>query len=256
MRRIGIMGAMQEEIREICALLGNCTEIELGKRTFFIGTLHQHEVVVCASRWGKVAAAATASALIHKFGITELYFTGVAGGISPNAHVGDIIIAESLVQHDMDARPIFQRFEIPLLGISRFQADPKQLQREKEAIESAIQTTKMFQGIDPIILERFHIRNPKVHLGLIASGDRFFGNNREKKQLEEALPEVLCVEMEGAAVAQVCYEYEIPFHIFRTLSDSANDGAVEDFTAFIQQIAGHISANIISAVLQARIDLN
>lgn len=256
MRRIGIMGAMEEEVREIRALLGNCSSIELGKRTFYIGTLHQYEVVICASRWGKVAASATVSALIHKFGISELYFTGVAGGISPDVHVGDIVVAENTVQHDMDARPIFQRFEIPLLGISYFNADPNRTEGEKEAIEKAIHTSEIFHGINPDVLDRFHIRNPKVHSGLIASGDRFFGTESEKTQLKEALPEVLCVEMEGAAVAQVCFEHDIPCSLIRIVSDSANDEAVGDFSAFIQEVAGHFSANIISSVLLARNGMN
>ena len=71
--------------------------------------------MLCASRWGKVAAAATPSTLIHKFGVTEIYFTGVAGGIAPQLKVGDIVIGQSFIQHDMDTTPIFHRFEIPLI---------------------------------------------------------------------------------------------------------------------------------------------
>lgn len=245
------MGAMDEEIRDIRALLDSCTEVEIGRRTFVCGQFNAHEVVLCASRWGKVAAAATASTLIHKFGVTEIHFTGVAGGIAPQLKVGDIVIGQTFIQHDMDARPIFQRFEIPLLGISSIQANEDRVNAAKDAVIHAIETRKLFQNIETSDLEKFHIQTPTVYSGLIASGDRFFSEEKDKKQLLAHLPEILCVEMEGAAVAQVCFEHSIPFTIIRTISDSANEAAVEDFQAFIQKIAGFFSANIIQCILGA-----
>src|SRR6188768_1427880 len=114
MKRIGILGAMPEEISGIVSLLKEKTEVLKGMRTYYSGTINHVEVVVVFSRWGKVASATTATHLIVEFGITQLFFTGVAGAIHPNLNIGDIVIADSLVQHDLDARPIMSRFEIPL----------------------------------------------------------------------------------------------------------------------------------------------
>ncbi len=116
MKRIGILGAMPEEINGIVSLLKDKTEVVKGMRTYYLGSINNIEVVVVFSRWGKVASATTVTHLIVEFGITELFFTGVAGAINPDLNIGDIVIASSLIQHDLDARPIMKRFEIPLLG--------------------------------------------------------------------------------------------------------------------------------------------
>ncbi|CAN1559742.1 5'-methylthioadenosine/S-adenosylhomocysteine nucleosidase [Flavobacteriaceae bacterium] len=115
-KRIGILGAMPEEISGVVTLLKNKEKVVKGMRTYYIGTINEIDVVVVFSRWGKVASATTVTHLIVEFGITQLIFTGVAGGISPEVSIGDIVVASSLVQHDLDARPIMKRFEIPLLG--------------------------------------------------------------------------------------------------------------------------------------------
>ena len=206
--------------------------------------------MLCASRWGKVAAAATPSTLIHKFGVTEIYFTGEAGGIAPQLKVGDIVIGQSFIQHDMDTTPIFHRFEIPLICVTAIQADEARVGTAKDAIIHAIESKQLFRDIQASDLDKFHIQFPTVHCGLIASGDRFFSEEKDKKQMLEDLPGVLCVDMKGAAVAQVCYEHGIPFSILRTISDSANHDAVEEFQAFIQQIAAHFSANMIQCILR------
>src|SRR6478752_8004470 len=114
-KTIAIMGAMPEEIDGVVALLDNCTEFSIGQRTYYSGQINDIDTVVVFSRWGKVAAATTVSALIHHFQITELIFTGVAGAIKDNLKIGDIVLAKRLIQHDMDARPLMNQFEIPLL---------------------------------------------------------------------------------------------------------------------------------------------
>lgn len=126
-RIIGIMGAMPQEIDGVIKLLENPKEITLGMRSYTSGTINNIDVVVVFSRWGKVAAAATVSTLIHVFNVTEVIFTGVAGAIDPTLNIGDIVIAKRLYQHDMDARPLMQQFEIPLLGKTFFECDTEQL---------------------------------------------------------------------------------------------------------------------------------
>ena len=249
-RIIGIMGAMPEEIEGVVALLSNPEASSIGKRTYFKGQINGIETVVVFSRWGKVAAAITATTLIHEFKITELWFTGVAGAIHPELNVGDIVVGKSLLQHDMDARPLMQQYEIPLLYKTYFDSDISLLDIATKAIENVFENQSLHKIIDAENLIKFEISNPKLLVGEIASGDQFFSSNKQKNALIAQLPEVLCVEMEGAAVAQVCYEYEIPFCIIRTISDVADDNSPIDFTSFIQKISSKYSAEIIKKIFK------
>ena len=244
------MGAMPEEIDGVVALLGDCSEKVLGQRTFFSGKLAGVQTVVVFSRWGKVAAAATASALILEFGVTEILFTGVAGALSPDLNIGDIVLAKRLIQHDMDARPLMPRFEIPLLGKTYFEADAAGFVKISQAIEKLLESMKLEAAMGAKTLAKFGIAMPKLHYGDVASGDVFFAAQEQKDILIKALPQVLCVEMEGAALAQVCYEYGIPFNVIRTISDAAGQRAHLDFPAFIKSIASHYSTEIIRNLYQ------
>ncbi|MCW3121260.1 MAG: 5-nucleosidase [Flavipsychrobacter sp.] len=245
---IGIMGAMPEEINEVVHLLSHRQEVSLGMRTYYTGSLHGISTVVVFSRWGKTAASATVSALILEFKITDLIFTGVAGGIDPALNIGDIAIASRLVQHDMDARPLMPRYEIPLLGKTFFEASPERLNIAATAVKEMIDNRHLHALIDGNDLEHFGITNPQLFIGDIASGDKFFAANEDKQQLAENLPGTLCVEMEGAAVAQVCYEYNIPFTIIRTISDTADHKSVIDFPAFIHSISSKYSLQVIKNI--------
>jgi len=252
MRKIvGIMGAMPEEIKDVILLLTNCKERIIGKRNYFSGHINGIETVVVFSRWGKVAAAATVSALIHEFGITELFFTGVAGAISPELKIGDIVVAKQLVQHDMDARPLMQQYEIPLLSKTFFETDFTQLHIVSKAINELIESKSLHRVIGDEALQQFNINKPKLYIGDIASGDQFFSGQFQKHALNFQLPTILCVEMEGAAVAQVCYEYEVPFSIIRTISDTADDQSHIDFPSFIKKISGKYSSEIIKNIYKS-----
>jgi adenosylhomocysteine nucleosidase len=235
-RIIGIMGAMPEEIDGVVALLTNCVASTMGKRTYYSGQINGIETVVVFSRWGKVAAATTATTLIHEFKITELLFTGVAGAISPDLKIGDIVLGNRLIQHDMDARPLMKQFEIPLLGKTYFEND------ENKSLHAVIANED---------LTEFSISQPQLVIGEIASGDQFFSSKEQKENLSAQLPNVLCVEMEGAAVAQVCYEYEVPFSIIRTISDVADDQSHIDFPSFIKKISSKYAAEIIKNIFKA-----
>lgn len=240
---IGIISAMEEEISSLLLDLRDPQKIESGMRTYYIGTLYDLPTVIAFSRWGKVAAAATVSKLILEFKVDEIYFTGVAGAISDDLSVGDIVVAKRLYQHDMDVRPILKKYEIPLLNKLYFETG-------KELRELAIRSAEIFKSkissyIDSNELKEFSIDNPKVVAGNIASGDKFITHTKDRDTIKNELKVINCVEMEGAAVAQICYEYDIPYAVIRIISDSADEKSAIDFTKFIESIATKYSKGII-----------
>lgn len=247
---IGIMGAIPEEINGVVSLLTDKQEHRIGKRTYYTAVLNNQNVVVVYSRIGKVAAATTVSTLILEFKITELIFTGVAGGIDSSLKIGDIVLGKSLIQHDMNAQPLFPAYEIPLLGKAYFDADTDKLELAKTAILELLEQQHLHQVISDKDLNKFNIHQPQLHVGLIGSGDLFFSTNAQKEKLQTNIKNVLCVEMEGAAVAQVCYEFGISFTIIRTISDQADDHSTIDFQSFIEKISNVYSIEIIKNIIK------
>lgn len=247
---IGIMGAIPQEVEGIIAILQDKTAITLGQRTYYQGRLGQQQVVVVYSRIGKVAAAATASALLLRFNVSEIIFIGVAGGIAPHIEVGDVVVARDLVQYDMDVSPLRPKYEIPLLNKTYFETCEQRSNQVMQHIERFLAPAVLTAKIAPDELAKFAIQQPKVYLGTIASGDQFFSTNEQKDNLQQALPQVLCVEMEGAAVAQICYEYQIPCTVIRTISDKANQEASFSFESFVQQVSQVYGQEIIEQLFQ------
>jgi adenosylhomocysteine nucleosidase len=227
METIGILGAMPQEINGIALRIQNAQEYIIGQRTDISGTLNNTPVVVVFSRWGKVAAATTVTTLIQHFKVTQVVFTGVAGGMAPHLRIGDFVIGQHFYQHDMDARPLMSQFEIPLLGTTFFSANAALIQK---AVQSAYR------------IARAETPSPTVHVGNIASGDQFIASETQRSFIIQNLPHVIAVEMEGAAVAQVCHEFEIPFVVMRIISDTANQEAPENFEEFIELHASRLSA--------------
>lgn len=244
-RIIGIMGAMPEEISGIVNLIKNPEVTELGMRTYYQGEINDVNVVVVFSRWGKIAASTTVSTLINRFNITELIFTGVAGAIAPNVKVGDIVLSQRVIQHDMDSRPLMPQYVVPLHNKIFFETSENQINRNKKVIREFIDN----HAWDDERFKAFRIEKPTLWIGDIASGDQFFSNNEQKQNLATAFPSVLCVEMEGAAVGQICFEYNIPWIIIRTISDSANNQAHIDFPLFIEEVASLYSVEIIKRAI-------
>jgi adenosylhomocysteine nucleosidase len=232
---IAIVSAMHQELRALMPLLHDRLSVVLAGRTFHQGTIHGRAVVLVLSGIGKVAATTTAVLLMHEFNARHLVFTGVAGGLARGVRVGDVVVARNLLQHDMDASPLFPRFEIPLTGRSRFESDS----RLSDAL--AIAAGRCLDDADRLIgtkhLLDFGIDGPLLHRGMIASGDRFVASLVHSDELRTALPDALAVEMEGAAVAQACADFERPFAVLRTISDRADDTAHVDFGRFIDEIA-------------------
>lgn len=244
------MGAIPQEINGVVNLLTNKQEHKIGRRSYFTGELNNQKVVVVYSRVGKVAASATVTTLILEFKVSELIFTGVAGGIHADVKIGDIVIGQSLIQHDMNAQPLFPAYEIPMLGKAYFEADSSQLEVATTAILEILEEQHLHNVISEKDLDKFNIHQPQLHVGLIGSGDLFFSTNSQKEKLQQNLPEMLCVEMEGAAVAQVCYEFDIPFIIIRTISDDADDHSTLDFNSFIEKISNVYSIEIIKNIIK------
>jgi adenosylhomocysteine nucleosidase len=252
-RPIAAVGAMREEVDAVLAALTGCAgPVRSGGREYFSGRLWGRPAVVALSRIGKVAAAATMTELILRFNVRAVIFSGVAGAVDPSLRVGDVVVARRLVQHDMDASPIFPALEIPLLGRSHFDACPEHSARVEEAARKFV-TCDLFPSLGHEELGAFGITEahpPRVIVGDIASGDRFVASHAERESLRSRLPGMLCVEMEGAAAAQVCYEYGVPIAVVRVISDTADDAAAVDFTRFIARVAGAVSAGIMRRTLE------
>ena len=246
--KYGIMTAMQEESAALLDEMDVRNTECIGRRDYHTGLLCGQEVVLVFSHWGKVAAAITASCLIGKFDIDELIFTGVAGAVKEGVSIGDIIVANNLYQHDMDVRPILERHEIPLMGTSKISAS--QPIREK-----------LLKAADNFVNDDLHtvlkdtdkysdLKKPSVISADIASGDQFISRSEHAKDIRDRLPGVACVEMEGAAVAQVCSSYSLPFGIVRTISDSADNSSESDFSDFILNKAQVYSLGIVNQYLR------
>lgn len=235
---IGIISAMPEELHTLIPEICIDQVIERGMRSYYVGTLWGHEVVLVFSRWGKVAASVTATHLILEFGVKEIYFTGVAGALDSCLSIGDVVIGNKLVNHDIDARPLFPRYEVPLLDMSFFSTNTILSRKALLSAKKFLQNNREF-GIDA----------PKAVEGLIVSGDKFLANRSDRSELKSRFPDASCIEMEGAAVAQVCYEYSVPFSVIRTISDEADESAKLNFSTFVRNVASLYSLGILKGIL-------
>jgi len=235
LQRLAIVSAMHEELRALLPSLHQPRTVHIASRRIHAGTFEGLPVVMALSGIGKVAAAATATILLTEFDADAVVLTGVAGGIGRGVRVGDVVVARQLLQHDMDASPLFPRYEVPLTGRSRFDADASLTDAlATSALRSMARAAEL---LGEAHLADFDIESPVVHQGLVASGDRFVATAAESRALAQALPDALAVEMEGAALAQVCHDFGRPFAVLRTISDRADDDAHADFTRFIAEVA-------------------
>lgn len=236
---IGIISAMEEEVSSLLSYIENAEITTIGKREYIKGKLFQNEIVLVFSRWGKVASSSTVTTLIDKFNVEEVIFTGVAGSINNNIKIGDIVIGDKLYQHDMNGSPLFEKYEIPLLNKSYFQTD--------ESIKN-----NLYKATILFINENDLPKIPKNRIGNIGTGDKFINEKQDAIKIAR-IDDIICVEMEGAAVAQVCYEHDIPFGIVRIISDESDSDAHIDFQEFIKSTATVYSLGIIKNYLTNRL---
>ena len=234
---------MKEEIQTLLNHLENKKSFHKGMRTYFSGNLYNREVVLAFSRWGKVASATTTTQMLNDFEISEIIFTGVAGSINDNIHIGDIVIGKNMFQYDMDASPLVDPLEIPLLDKKYFETDYSKRTVLARASNNFLMNYADF--IDELEARNFNINDPKIFIEDIGSGDQFISTKEQINSIKKRVPSVGCVEMEGASVAQVCYEYKIPFNIIRTISDQADDNAAIEFQKFAEEIASKYALGIL-----------
>jgi len=231
--RIGILAAMYEELDAVLADVDGASTELVFSRTFHRGFLHGHEVVAVVAGIGKTAVATTTTLLIQHFGAECILLSGAAGRVREDVAVGDVVVASHLIHHDLDASPIFPRYHVPTLGRAELETD------------TAISSLAL-AAAEAFIREDAH-NGAKVELGLVLSGDQFM-EPADLDDLRRRFPDGLAVEMEGAAVAQVCIDAEIPFAVVRSISD---DGDAGSFERFLEQECGRYARAIIGGLLVA-----
>lgn len=220
------MGAMSEEVEPIVAKLDNLNILEYAANKYYEGSYNGQEIVVAYSKIGKVFATLTATILIEKFNCDTLLFSGVAGAISDDLKVGDLIIADGLCQHDLDITAFGHPYGYVPEGQVCIPADVKLRQVAK----------KIAKEKDLILKE-----------GVIATGDQFVANSKRKDWIGDTF-KADALEMEGAAVAVVCSSLAVPFFILRAISDAADMDASFSFDEFLESSA-KISADFILAMV-------
>lgn len=221
--KIGIIAAMEQEIKVLTDQLTHLEQTTIANQTFFEGEIDQVSVVLVQSGIGKVNAAIAATLLINRFKTDAIINTGSAGGIGEGLSVGDLVISDELSYNDADARAFGYAFgQIPQMP-ERYKADKGLLEVLKEAAGSS---------------------NWDVKNGLIVTGDSFISNKDKIREIKHNFSEALVTEMEGTAIAQTCYQFSTPFVVVRAVSDVADEEASLSFDEFID-LAGKKSAEMV-----------
>ncbi len=228
MSKIAIMGAMPEEIEPIISKLDNIQTMTYADNTYYEGSYNGQMVVVAYSKIGKVFATLTATMLIEKFGCDKLLFSGVAGAISKELKIGDLIIADGLCQHDLDITAFGHPYGYVPEG------------------EVCISTDVNLRNIAKDIAS---LKGLTLKEGIIATGDQFIANSERKDWIGSEF-KADALEMEGASVAVVCSTLNVPFFILRAISDSADMDAGFNFDEFLESSA-QVSADFILSMVDA-----
>lgn len=226
---IGIIAAMAEELEILLKDLTLEEKKEKANMTFHKGSLYGKDVVAVVCGIGKVNSAICTQILASEYNVNKIINVGVAGGIGKEIYPGDIVVAENLVQHDMDTTAFGDKMgQIPRLDTFDFKCDKEMVALAKKACEE--------------------ISELNSFTGRIASGDQFVANIEKIQWLDKEFGAISC-EMEGASIAQVCYLNSIPFVVIRSISDNANNGAHMDYQKFIP-VAVKNSTKILKQMLQ------
>lgn len=227
--KIAIIGAMDEEVALLKKNISGVSEERRANMKLFIGKMFEHEVILLKSGIGKVNAALATAIAIERFQPDLLINTGSAGGLNQNLSVGDIVVSTEVRHHDVDATAFgYEYGQVPQMPAA-FIADQK-------LVDLAYRCAGEIPGV-------------KTVKGLIATGDSFMSDPRKVARVSENFHDVAAVEMEGAAIAQVAYQYGIPFVVIRSLSDIAGKDSARSFEEFLQTAAEN-SATLIMKMLE------
>lgn len=223
MSRTGIIGAMELEVEALKAAMSVRRIVEKASMKFYEGTLNQAEVVVVQCGIGKVNAGICVQILADCFEVTHIINTGVAGSLSAELDIGDLVIGTEAVYHDMDVTSLgYETGQVPGIDVRFFPADPAMIQAARASCREAV-------------------RDISVKTGKIASGDQFISSKEAKERIIASVGGY-CTEMEGAAIAHAAYLNHIPFVIIRAISDKADDSAHMDYPSFEKAAAAHCCA--------------
>lgn len=221
LKRHGFVLAMQEELEALLKRLPEVETVTRGAFMFWHGRWHDQDLWIVKSGVGKVNAAMSTQALIDHVAPDALWVIGVAGALSPDLEIGDVLLGTSALQHDVDASPLgFAPGEVPYDAVSIYKADERLL-----ACAQALGA---------------QVFGARLKTGRVLSGDRFIAGAHEVQRLRERF-QGDCVEMEGAAVAQVAQKHALPFVIIRTISDRADGKAPHDFPRFLREAAEDVA---------------
>jgi adenosylhomocysteine nucleosidase len=231
--KIGIIGAMDEELIPIRAIVQNLEKLEKGRRIFWRGTTHGHEIFLTRCDPGKVNAVIATQQMIDHFLVDAIFNMGSSGGLAPELEVGDLVVASEFIQHDFDVtgwglKPGELMFDILT------SAENGQLQFRTQQIfkSDALLSRKAAKIAENTTLTELNGHAPKAYMGRILSGDQFIGQ-REKAQGLWETHQGLCTDMEAAAIAHTCEVNHVPFLCIRAISDKADHSAVVSFTDFL-----------------------
>lgn len=241
-----ILGAFGEEVEIIEAQLEQVQFHTLLGMNIITGRLKHRRIVLAQTGIGKVNAAMTAALVIHEFGPSEVIFTGIAGGIDPNVSPGDIVVAEKVAHHDLViyTENGFDSYRVrnPLTG----RHNPIFLPTDTQLLDLA-QKAREGLPLEKIVTDQGD-RMPRIVTGTIVSGDAFVASTVKRAELRRRL-QADAVEMEGAAVAQVCYQQQLPFLVVRSLSNTADSDVHMDTVRF-NEVAAHNSARYVLRIVE------
>lgn len=227
---IGIIGAMEQEVSLLRSQIENLTTTSDAGIEFYQGRLAGRDVVLIRSGIGKVAAAICTTLLMERFQPSQVINIGSAGGFDPSLNVGDVVISSEVRHHDAD--------------VTAFGYVPGQLPGLPEAFIPHPDLVDIAQrSLDKV----GHVRTVQ---GLICSGDTFMADPQRVEKTRAVFPQMAAVEMEAAAVAQVCHQFEVPFVIIRALSDIAGKDSSTSFDAFLEEAAKHSSEVVLEMLRQ------
>lgn len=227
--KIGIIGAMEPEVAHLIAAMTNATSQTIAGIEFIAGTLAGKDVVVTRSGIGKVAASIATTLLIEKYAPDAVINTGSAGGFVDTLAIGDIVISSEVRHHDVD--------------VTAFGYEIGQMAQQPAAF---IPAAHLVEAANKAIAQLGEV---KAIEGLICTGDSFICDPVRTQAMLKNFPTMAACEMEGAAIAQVCHQFGVPFVVIRSLSDNANNDSPVDFDSYIVK-AGYHSALMVMLLLE------